>query len=674
MNTNSGNIDVSCERIPNQFVRLNKDFCLFLVGELLGLRHQTSHNDFTHILSILRNTQSTFVKPIENLRAELANEIERAESNISHLEQLRKPCEEISMADSPSEITLKVPLIFNIIRSIWLNSQYYNTEAAITKLYRFVGNQIIHWCRRKIDIGEILRGRVHEGKSLMESCIDCCVDYKTIYVESSSMDDESTAAAWQLNDEMIFNHLDTFVQRLCDCIEICEGIVIFGDGDTSTGGNLKLKFGGDRSDEFDRTCDSIEAQFKAALHRIIGVSDEIFNVHNIEWHAAIKAYRTATNHLDAIVENLMRNVFLHVNGMEEGIYALACLHRYAQRTKLSSSYRRHVECIWNMFAGEIAAANQMLIDQFTRDASTDLPKYAGRVIHLQTGRDRVKHLHSLLERATFLPETTVSEKILADHTQFVAVANTNIQKQFDEWLQLIGVDVGDKLHRKLLLRSVTHPGLFECNIDPFVLDTFDEANTFKRLGFEFPLHVNQFYVKVTSTRATFDSIVDMCVAYNKILKSISDKERLLMRPLIQICDRVILPGVHKLTWASDGLDAYIGECNRNIDELHQFLTVYRQMNDRVVRYCVEICKVIVLKVASDEPDTLENIALGLNSYCKQQILALLAHHNGIVQKLFAVYDALEAHMESVSYNCSEPPIDVKRNCNDFTYWARFARL
>lgn len=634
-------------------VSLNGCFFSFSVGELSGLRHQTSHTDFLHILSILRNAQSTFVKPIEAMHAALSDELERAQSNILHLKQLREPCEEIAMAASPSAITLKLPLIINVIRNIWLNSHFYNTEVAITKLFRFVGNQIIHWCLQQIDIAEIFRNRVDEGKSFMELCIDCCVDYKTIYRQMSTLADESTVE-WQLCDAMIFNHVDTFVQRLYDCIEICEGIVLFGDGHTSAAESVKLKFGGDRSDEFDRTCDEIELHFNEALQRIVGVSNEILNVLNIEWNDEIRAYRTVTDHLDAIVENLMINVFSHVNGMEEGIYALACLHRYAERAKLSASYRRHVECVWNMFSDEIAAANQMLIDQFDAGASPDQPRYAGRVIHLQRSRDRVKHLHSLLERATFLPETKVSESILAVYKQFAISANVNIQKEFDEWLQLIGVDVGDKLSRKLLLRSVTLPGLFECNIDPFVLDTFDEASTFKRLGFEFPLHVNQFFAKVTSTRAIFDAIVDVCVAYNQILKSISDKERLLMRPLIQICDRVILPGVHKLTWASDGLDAYISECNRSIDELNQFLTVYRKMNDRVVHYCVAICDVIVLNVAAGEPDALECIAQRLNSYCKQRITTLLAHHNGIVRMLFSVYDALEAHMESVSQICDLP--------------------
>lgn len=619
---------------------------MFSVGELSGLKDQISLKESAHLLSILQNAQSTFVKPIETLQTIISDEIERAQCNISQLKQLLEPCEQILLADSPSEITLKLPHIINIIRSVWLNSQHYNTEAAITNLYRFAGNQIIRWCQRKIKIAEIFSGRVIEGSSLMESCIDCCVDYKAIYANSSTMDNESTVE-WQLDDAMVFNHIDTFAQRLHDCMEICEGILIFGDGDASTAESVKLKFGGDRSDKFDRTCDAIELEFKEALRKIVDVSDDILNVHCIQWHNEIKAYRTVTNHLDAIVENLMTNVFLHVNGMEESIYALACLHRYAQRVKLSLSYRRYVECIWEMFANEIATANQTLIDRLIVEASIDEAKFAGRVIHLQNARDHVKHMHSLLEQATFLPETKVSDKILTDYTRFLNAANVNIQKQFDGWLQSIEPDVGDKLNQKLLLRSVSLPGLFECNINPFVLNTFDEASTFKRLHFEFPLHVNQFFTKVTSTSATFNSIVDMCVAYNKIMKSISDKERMLMRPLIQICDRAILPGIHKLTWASDGLDAYICECNRNIHDLNQFLIVYRKMNDRVVRYCVEICEVNVLKMAADEPDTLENIAQKLNAFCKQQIITLLAHHNGIVQMLFEIYVALEAYFENV---------------------------
>lgn len=610
------------------------------------MRHQTSHSDFLQILSVLSVAQSTFVKPLEKLQDELNNEVTRAESNISHVKQLSEACEEVSASDSPSKITLKLPAIINTIRHIWLHSDYYNTVAAITKLYCFVGHQIIQWCRQKIDIGKILRGGVDRGKRLIESCIDCCVDYKSIYGKISTKDEES-AVERQLDDTMIFNRIDTFIQRLYDCLEIRDDIAVFQDDDRSTEECLELKFGGDQTNDFDLVWFAIQTQFKEALQRVIDVADEILNVNNVKWLDEIMMYRTVTNCLDATAVNLMRNVLSHTNGMEEVIYALACLHRYAQRVILSGPYLHYVESVWKIFAGEIAAENQLLIDRFTSKATLELPKYAGRVIHLQSGRDRVMRMHSLLERATFLPQTKISEKILEDYAQFVGAANAIIQKQFDEWLQMIGIDAGDKLNRKLLLRSVTQPGVFECNIDLFVLDTFDEASTFKRLGFEFPLHVNQFFIKLTSTRTTFDSIVDMCVAYNQILKSFSDKERLLIRPLIQACDRIILPGVHKLTWASDGLDAYIGDCNRHIDDLKRFLTVYRNMNDRVVQSCIQICEVVVLHVTDHEPDTLVNIAQKLNSHCQQQIFSILAHHNDIVRNLFSVHDALVAYQEPV---------------------------
>lgn len=605
------------------------------------MNSQTSHKDFQHIVSILRNAQSTFVEPIERTCADLAVELERAKSNLSHLQQLREPCAEIANADSVSTITLKLSTIIKMIRNIWLHSPFYTGDVMIAKLYRFVGNQIIDWCQRHIDIHGILRGRVNEGKLLMQSCIDCCIDYRTIHRQLSTVEDE-----WQLNDVMILNHVDSFAQRLRDCVEICDGILIFGDGDSY---EETLKFGGEQCDEFDKTCEQIKLQFRNALQQLIDMrSDEVLNVLNVEWHVKMAAFQSVTKHLDSAVENLMINVFSRVHGTEEGIYALACLFRYTKRTKLSRSYRKHVEFVWNMFADEIAVANHTHINQFTAEPLPGQPKYAGRVIHLQKIRDHLQHLEGLLDRATFMPPPEVFETILSDYAHFISSANANIQKQFDEWLQLIGVDSSDKLNCKLLLRSLTHPGLFECNINTFILDTFDEAIAFKQLRFEFPLHVNQFVAKVTHTRVAFDSIVDMCIVYNKILESISDKERILLRPVIQKCDRAILPGVHKLTWVSDGLDAYVADCNRSIDELKQFLTLYRNMNYRIEAFCAKICDEIVLRIASKDPATLEIVSAELKSHCQRQILTLLTYHNGIVELLYGVYDALETHMPNVS--------------------------
>lgn len=46
------------------------------------------------------------------------------------------------------------------------------------------------------------------------------------------------------------------------------------------------------------------------------------------------------------------------------------------------------------------------------------------------------------------------------------------------WLDSIETDVSKRLGKTLCCRSMSHPGLLECNIDRSILDIFDEVNAF----------------------------------------------------------------------------------------------------------------------------------------------------------------------------------------------------
>lgn len=606
------------------------------------LRHETSHKDFLHLRHILRKSQSTFVKIIEELIEKSTNVMNEAENNIRFLKLLIKPCEEISMAESLLNVPIKLPQIINIIRYIWLNSEHYNGEHLITKLFRYVGNEIIRLCQKKIDVFNLLNNDSINGIKLANISIDCCIYYKVIYEKiSAECRNSNGLEKWKLNKTMIFNYVETFIQRLHDFVEICEGIAIFGETN-----ERRLVFGGDRGMEFKQTCHEIEIKFNQGLSKILQISHSILNIHDKKWHYEIKQYRAMTKDFEEIIENLITNVFSEINNVEEGVYALACLHRYSTRDKLRKAYDRKVNDVWQMFADEIKMTYKLSIDQL-QEHLTYLPKCAGRAVHLKINRDRLIHIRALFEKAEWLPETTETEKILNDYKQMVSAINQKIQKLFDEWLQLLGIDVASKLNQPLLIRSISHPGLFECNINRTILETFDEANYFKMLGFGFPVHVSQFFSREISIKFTYDSIVDMIISYNKILIAISDAERLMFRPLIQICERCILPGVHKLTWANEGLDVYIAECNKQIRELREFLEIYRKVNERVVQSCEQICEVILVKISVTQPEKLENIEKALCDYRKQKILQIIEHLNNIVNMIFLVYNSLEPHMDSV---------------------------
>lgn len=608
---------------------------------LLAVKHQIEHNGFQRILKILRKSQSIFVKTLDRIFVAIEEEIQRAQSNIQYLKLLIDPCNEISIAESPADIPLKMCKIINIIRYIWLQSKYYNTTGLITKLYRYVGNQIIKLCCKKINVQGIFNDDVYDQIKNADLSIDCCLYYKIIYAKLSCNESD-----WKLSESLIFNHIDSFIQRLHDFIEICQGIITFGKKSKNED-DIELEFDGDRKHEFQATCKNIEEIFGNGLKRIENVSTSILDINDKDWLEEIRAFRSMTSRLDEILDNFILNVFTCVNHLEDGIYALACLHRFSARKKLEKIYQQKVDFVWKQFTEELSMTNDDLAEG---EQLSYLPKTAGRAIHLKINYNRLAHLRSLLESQEWLPDSIETSKILSDYNKMTSKMQKTIQKLFDEWTQSHGVEIVTKLNRLLLKRSLTHNGLFECNIDHELFAIFDEVRYFKLLGFGFPVHISQFYAKEASIQLTYNAIVEMISSYNHILMSLSDVERSLLHPLIQVCDKCIAQGALKLIWASDGLDTYISDCNKTIRDLNDFIEIYQQTNVKIAESCERICDVMAIQISSDKTETqgLMDIEVCIRNYLDKQISIIHRECDNIRELILTIYEELESYIDNVS--------------------------
>lgn len=642
MNMTFGSIDVSNDSFQEFQTtnKLAKTFFCFLDESLLAVRHQVNHKDFLRIVNILKKSQSVFVKPLEEFITLIETEIEKAKNNITFLKLLLEPCKELASAESPADIPMKLARIIHIIRYIWLNSIHYNSSDSIIKLFRYVGNQIIKFCCEKINVAAIFTGQAQSQIKLADMSIDCCLYYKAIYEKIEKHHDN-----WILNRSMVFNYVDAFIRRLYDFIEICEGIRIFGKQPDDA---ISLEFDGDRGAEFEKTCKNIETTFQNGLARISDVSASILNINDKSWAKHIRDFRLMTENLEEMIDNLMENLFTCVENLEEAVYAIACLYRFSVRDKLRKSFDRKVIVVWNMFAEELSITNDELVDE-CKERLSYLPEIAGRAILLKSNRNRLMRLKSILEKAEWLPDCMDTDKILSNYNKMITKMSKNIQKMFDEWIQSHGVEVVTKLNRLLLLRSLKNPGFFECNFDQSIFNLFKEAQFFKQLGFGFPVHLNQFFAKEIAIKTIYDAIIEMVASYNKILMSVSETERLLLRPLIQTCDKSIAYGAMKLTWASEGLDTYVGDCNKNIRELNAFISIYQRANANIVKNCEKICEIVVISIPNDQPHQLPEIENSFVDYLNEQIDKIAEHHKRIEEMVLIIYREFEIHVESVGF-------------------------
>lgn len=223
-----------------------------------------------------------------------------------------------------------------------------------------------------------------------------------------------------------------------------------------------------------------------------------------------------------------------------------------------------------------------------------------------------------------------------------------VKALYDKWLDLNRTEAVSKLNRTLMIRSVTHPGLIECNISHDIFQIHIEAHYFKILGFGIPVHINQFYTRY-SFKIVYDAVIKLLVDYNRILISMSEKERLLFRCLIQVCDAAFLPAVYRLTWNSEGLDAVTMDCTRNIEDLKVLVKIYREANKKIIATCEKIAGMCLVQLDPNHNGKTQfnNLVQKFKGHREENLLNVLRSQNFIAELLFLVLTGFEPYMANV---------------------------
>lgn len=351
--------------------------------------------------------------------------------------------------------------------------------------------------------------------------------------------------------------------------------------------------------------------------------------------------------IEEIVENLISNVFLSVCNVEEGIEALATLYYFSYRRTLRPAYIRKTSEVWNMFITEITDTNKRMLEQ-AKDRASWLPKHASKAITLKINLDRITHLMDRFKAAKWMPDVSQAKSAIIEYETMQTSFTKNIQKVYEKWIDDIGYEFLSKLDRPLMIRSKTHQGLLECNIDRSLLEICEEARYFEMLGFTIPVNVNQVYSKYKTIKLVYESVMTVVLDYNKILDALSPQERKLFKALIMTCDKKIAPGLSKLTWGGELSDAYIAECVKYTGSLQSFVDLYKAANNGIAGICEKICDTPVLKFTMNSLVELKDLIKHLEKYRNEATVKLMEHYNTVIDFIVAVYRGFETNIRFVS--------------------------
>uniref|UniRef100_A0A182NEB2 Dynein heavy chain tail domain-containing protein n=1 Tax=Anopheles dirus TaxID=7168 RepID=A0A182NEB2_9DIPT len=621
--------------VPDDLVCPSDEYSFWLYRHevLSAIRLQYKGPNVQHIVRILELAQSLYIKHLKDVLVDLDKEIEIADSNIPFLKLLVDPCFAIGTLETADDFCSQLIYVMHIIRFIGQDSNYLNKDESITKLFLYLSNEIVACCMRGIEIERILAGAPRYGIEVCRMKINCCESYKIIYEEM--LEHFKNDFPWNLDYAAIFNRINAFLQRLNDILEICDAMLIFGKYAESTA-YTSYKFFCNNAEEFERRCDQVEKIFHNALETIESIGSIILDINNKDWYRYIGEFREMLKSLDDIIENLLSIVFLMSENVEEKLNVLVTLLNFYKRENIRESFMRKIGEVWSMFNEEIMQLSKDISGGITEYPSL-LPPQAGRYAVLKMRFDHVTHLRTLIVNCRFFPEYPQQDDVLSLYEACEKQVKAALKGFNESWCKLITTDMASWYHRNLICRSHLRPGLFEVNIERRLLVLFNEAYYFKTMGVNVPMSLD--LEKHENTRLTFDNVLRLVLYFNGVVSSISDKERLFFKPMIQQTERKLEPLRSKLTWEED-LSEFIEGYVVNVRELLDLIELYKRENHKISSQVERIYGMIFVWLEHQHPVSMAQLMNSITEQKKTVFTELLEVLTEVSQNIFAVYDSL----------------------------------
>ncbi len=258
------------------------DFWKAKSQDLTGISKQLSKPTVKRITRILELAKSSYVGSFIKLAKQIQDGSRQAENNLKFLMVLKDPCHDLADL-KPADIPKALPRIINIIRVIWVNSDYYNTGERLNAMFRKLSNEVIRRCSASVNLDLIFDGFVVSSKRSLNECIDCCNSWKEIYSNAQRVQEACSNFGWSLDKTAIFAQIDAYVQRCRDLIDICDCEVHFANADDGEKKPLPI-FGGQKGPDIVRNLNEIESTFSKHLLELRRVKRTILDVKATSWH------------------------------------------------------------------------------------------------------------------------------------------------------------------------------------------------------------------------------------------------------------------------------------------------------------------------------------------------------------------------------------------------------
>ncbi len=281
--------------------------------DLTGIMEQLNCNEVKKVLSILKKAKSKYAGPVEALTGTIKQGSDAAANCVRFLEILQEPCDQLSVL-KPKDIPSIMPKFMNCLRLIHSLSSNYNTHERIADLIRRVSSEIIRHCTSQISLGDIFYGNINEAIQILQDCIDCAQEWKSLYnrtaITVNQRVNKQSSSKWEVDDMSIFAEMDAFIQRCDDLMDVCHGREQFvglleGTCDHSSV-NYTPTFRWTNGPEVENSMLVVRNGFIVQIDRLNELNYCVLDARESRWHSDYNTYKVAIQVSEKANEQICR--------------------------------------------------------------------------------------------------------------------------------------------------------------------------------------------------------------------------------------------------------------------------------------------------------------------------------------------------------------------------------
>ncbi|KAK9823872.1 hypothetical protein WJX72_006072 [[Myrmecia] bisecta] len=621
--------------------------------DLSGIRDQLDDTGVSQIVAVLEQAKSSYLPPFLALRDLIQREAVVAEDNLKFLLCLEEPCNSLAKA-MPKDIPQLLPKILICMRMIWNVSCFYNTPERLTGLLRKLSNEIINRCCAVISLPDIFTGHVENVISALQQSIKAGQDWKDAYSRTAKAVSATSPKPWSFDVSSIFAHIDAFVQRCRDLLEVCEAQMQFAP-------HTELPvFGGTRGPEVSKSIMDIQASFQKLMAGLKGLRYSILDVKAVAWYDDYNQFKAGVKDLEVMLANVIQLASDNCASLPARCELLEAFQSMAKRDFIKRCVEKKTSELYAHFMNELNAVKKAFdLVRRAPPKSPVLPRYAGQAIaavnlikRIQKTWDALQAVVHMLPVVAEAPEAaTAYELVHSSLHQFVTSVHA-------EWFATIDASLAKNLENSLLLQDKSSGGLLVMNFDKKLLAMSQEVYYWERMRMNVPYIAMEINAQRERYRVLRVNVITVVRMYNKILGALEREERRLFHDRLRYLDRRILPGVNKLVWTSPkhALDFFYKEACTYCKEADATVSDFKSANQKIDANCRLISDTLLLNVEKKR------------MYDHSEFAAQQAEHHARVKERFRrAYEEVQAVMANLYTFFANDSEEVQRE------WVRFTQ-